>query len=265
MKYLFCFLISAYSIVCFAQKAKPSVINIYPTSDSIPVNILRFYIEFSHPMQEMGILNHIKLTREDGKNITGVFFENKDELWNEDRTKVTLIVDPGRVKTGLLAHNVLGRAFDEGVTYYLVVDSLLLDFNNEKLNKRFIKKFIAVSEDTTVPNLSNWFVGCPRANTKNCFTINFHDKIDHISAKTLIKINDEDERIVEGQITLGKNESLWIFKPKLKWQRGTYQLIVNSRLEDIAANTLNGIFDHKIGSLKQEKEQYSEQLEFIIQ
>ena len=70
---------------------------------------------------------------------------------------------------------------------------------------------------------------------------------------------------MEGEITLGKNESLWIFKPKLKWQKGNYKLIVNSRLEDIAANTLNGIFDHKKGSLKQEKEQYSEQVEFIIQ
>lgn len=265
MKYLFYILVSTYSIVCFAQKAKPSVIKIYPGSDSIPVNILRFYIEFSHPMQEMGILNHIKLTRDDGKNITGVFFENQYELWNEDRTKVTLIVDPGRVKTGLLAHNVLGRAFDEGVTYYLVVDSFLLDFNNEKLNNRFIKKFIAVSEDITAPDLADWSVTCPPANTKENLTINFNDKVDHISAKTFIKIIDDNERIMEGQITLGKNESLWIFKPKLKWQKGNYKLIVNSRLEDIAANTLNGIFDHKKGSLKQEKEQYSEQVEFIIQ
>ena len=216
-------------------------------------------------MQEMGILNHIKLTRDDGKNITGVFFENQYELWNEDRTKVTLIVDPGRVKTGLLAHNVLGRAFDEGVTYCLVVDSLLVDFNNEKLNRRFIKKFIAVSEDTTAPNLTNWSVTCPPANTREVFTINLNDKVDHISAKTFIKIIDDNERIMEGEITLGKNESLWIFKPKLKWQKGNYKLIVNSRLEDIAANTLNGIFDHKKGSLKQEKEQYSEQVEFIIQ
>jgi hypothetical protein len=56
-------------------KVKPSVVNIYPTSDSIPVNILRFYIELSHPIQELGILNHIKLTTEDGRNITDVFLK----------------------------------------------------------------------------------------------------------------------------------------------------------------------------------------------
>ena len=265
MKCLFCFLVSIYSVVCFAQKIKPAVINIYPVSDSIPVNILRFYIEFSQPMQEMGILDHIRLIREDGKNITGVFFENQYELWNQDRTQVTLIVDPGRVKTGLMAHNLLGRAFDEGVTYYLEVDSLLLSFHNEEMNSRFIKKFIAICEDTTAPDLSHWFLSSPHANTKDIYTIRFNDKIDHISAQTLIKIIDNKGMGIEGEITLGNDQSVWIFKPKQNWHGGTYKLIVNSRLEDIAANTLNGVFDHKKGSLKREKEQYTEQLEFIVQ
>ena len=71
-----------------AQNIAPKVLEVYPTTDSIPVNILRFYIQFSAPMQEMNILKHIKLSNEDGKNITGVFFENQYELWNDDRTKV---------------------------------------------------------------------------------------------------------------------------------------------------------------------------------
>lgn len=265
MKYLFCFLTLAISPTCFAQKVRPSVINIYPTFDSIPVNILRFYIEFSHPIQEMGILNHIKLTTEDGRNITGVFFDHQYELWNNDRTKVTLIVDPGRVKTGLLAHNTLGRAFDNGKTYYLVVDSLLLGFNGENLNKDFTKKFIAVSEDTTAPTLSNWSVTRPNADTRDFLKIDFNDRIDHISAQTLIKVVDDNAQLVEGKIILEKNESVWIFKPEHKWKKGAYKLIVNSRLEDIAANSLNGKFDHKKGTLKQEKEYHAEQLTFNIQ
>lgn len=264
MKYIFYVLSTIIGFNSFAQNIKPSVVNIYPTSDSLPVNILRFYIEFSHPMQELGILNHIKLTTEDGRNITGVFFENQYELWNEDRTKVTLIVDPGRVKTGLLAHNTLGRAFDYGKTYFLTVDSLLRDFNDENLNQVFSKKFNAVSEDTTAPNLSNWSVSCPIANTGDFLKIDFNDKIDHISAKTLIKVVDDNGQLVVGKIILGKNESAWIFKPEHKWKKGAYNLIVNSRLEDIAANSLNGIFDHNKESLKMEKEQYSEQVKFDI-
>jgi hypothetical protein len=264
MKYIFCILGTIIALTSFAQKVKPSVVNIYPTSDSIPVNILRFYIEFSHPIQELGILNHIKLTTEDGRNITDVFFENQYELWNDDRTKVTLIVDPGRVKTGLLAHNILGRAFDNGNAYYLTVDSLLRDFNDENLNREFSKKFNTVSEDTTAPNLSDWSVTCPNANTVDFLKIDFNDRIDHISAKTLIKVADDNGRLVEGKIILEKNESVWIFKPVNKWKKGTYNLIVNSRLEDIAANSLNEIFDHKKESLKMGREQYSERLKFDI-
>lgn len=237
-------------MAAFSQNSKPEVVMVYPSTDSIPVNVLRFYIRFNVPMQEMNILNHIKLTNEEGKNITGVFFENQYELWNEDRSEVTLIVDPGRVKLGLLANNKMGRAFDEGKKYTLTIDSLLLDFNNQALSKSFTTSFVAVKEDRLAPDAKNWNVFSPKANTKEAIVIDFNDKIDHISAQTFIKVFKNGNEI-KGTISLLNEEQKWVFHPYKKWKKGNYSIIVHPNLEDISANSLNQIFDHSPSDFKQ--------------
>jgi hypothetical protein len=245
-----CFLFLCSINFVFGQENKPKILAIYPTTDSIPVNILRFYIQFSAPMQEMNILKHIQLRNEEGKNMTGVFFENQYELWDENRTTVTLIIDPGRVKLGLLANNKMGRAFDEGKKYSLTIDSLLLDFNDQKLSNSFSKTFVAVKADTIAPDTKKWELELPKVNTYEPIVINFKDKIDHISVQTLIKIVKDNIK-VEGKITLQNGEQKAIFTPKNKWKVGDYQVIINPRLEDIAANSVNQIFDHKPSDFKQ--------------
>ena len=264
MKKLICGFFLLYSItIVFGQENNPKIITIYPTTDSIPVNILRFYIQFSAPMQEMDILKHIKLSKDEGKNITGVFFENQYELWNENRTEVTLIVDPGRVKLGLLANNKMGRAFDEGKKYTLTIDSLLLDFNNQALSNSFTKIFIAVKEDRLPPNTKSWKVFLPKANTKEAIVIDFKDKIDHISAYTLIKVF-KDKIEIKGEISLTNQEQKWVLHPYKNWKKGNYSIIVNPLLEDIAANSVNQVFDHKPSDFNQ-KTKDNLTLNFIIQ
>lgn len=246
--YLLFLLFSA--IAGWSQNTKPKVVMVYPTTDSIPVNILRFYIQFSVPMQEMNILNHIQLTNEEGKNITGVFFENQNELWNEDRNVVTLLIDPGRVKLGLLANNTMGRAFDEGKKYTLTIDRLLLDFKDQALNKSFTKTFVAVKEDRLAPDTKNWSIHSPQANTKEAIIINFKDKIDPISAQTFIKVF-KDGNEIKGTISLLNEEQKWVFHPYKNWKKGNYSIVVHPRLEDISANSLQQIFDHNPSDFKQ--------------
>lgn len=238
------------SLDAFSQIGEsPKVLDIYPSADAIPVNILRFYIQFSKPMQEMQILDHIKLSNEEGEDITGVFYKNQYELWNQDRTEVTLIIDPGRVKTGLLAHNTMGRAFEEGQHYVLTVDSLLLDFNDNALKRSYRKKFVAIAEDIKAPNVQYWNTTIPPKMTKDPLNIIFNDIIDHISAQTLIKVLHEN-KVLPGKIILSQDEQKWKFIPRKKWKKGAYQIIVNPRVEDIAANSMNQLFDHKIADFK---------------
>jgi len=101
--------------------APARVLEIYPTSDTLPENILRFYVYFDAPMRKETVFPEIVLEDEKGTAIDGVFLANRYSLWSPDGTRLTLLLDPGRVKTGLEASADLGLAIENGHRYSLVV------------------------------------------------------------------------------------------------------------------------------------------------
>jgi hypothetical protein len=237
-------------VYCQKKSNLAYVMKIYPTADSIPINILRFYIEFSEPIREKNALMNVHLSEDGGKDLSHVFFDNNYELWNENRTKLTLIFDPGRVKTGLIANKQMGRALKSGAHYQISVDSLFTTMSGSHLTRNFVKKFVAIEEDTLAPALAKWKIKVPCSDSRLPLVVNFQEPIDHISALGYLIITDNKGEKMQGNLLLKKNENEWEFTPTRKWKRGEYKLFVNDRLEDIAANNLNGNFDHKQGSLK---------------
>ncbi|MEM9696282.1 MAG: hypothetical protein AAGA56_27300, partial [Myxococcota bacterium] len=139
------------------EPAVPRVTAIYPRGDSLPENLLRFYVYFSEPMAEGRFLDHLRLEElPSGRDLTGVFFDNVHELWSADRRRITLLVDPGRVKTGLHAHEMRGRAFHEGTAYRLTVLSSWRSLEGEALGAAVNKEFVALREDRAAVDPSTW-------------------------------------------------------------------------------------------------------------
>lgn len=272
LAYLLSFDLVAYTQNVFPQHRRhvgvvennaAKVIAIYPSTDEIPVNLLRFYIYFDQPMREGNFLDHIQLLDENGKDITGVFFDNQYELWNEDHTRLTVLVDPGRVKTGLAAYEELGRAFEVGKQYQLVIDKSWQAINGATLSESFTKEFVGVAAQTQGVDKANWDVIPPTSNTKKPLEIHFGPPFDHLAAQRFIVIVDDGNKRINGNLELVKNETVLLFYPAKKWQMAEYQIAINHRLEDVVGNNLNGAFDHKIGTLKNVQEGMPERLTFV--
>ena len=112
----------------FATPAPPAtppseVTQIYPSSDRLPENLLRFYIHFSAPMSRGEAYRHIHLRDADGREIEAAFLELGEELWDPDMRRFTLLCDPGRVKRGLRPREELGPVLEAGRDYALVIDA----------------------------------------------------------------------------------------------------------------------------------------------
>ena len=105
-----------------APQAPSSVTHIYPTSDVLPENQLKFYIHFSAPMSRGEAYKHIHLFDSAGKEVEAAFLELGEELWDGGQTRFTLLCDPGRVKRGLKPREELGPVLREGQNYTLVVN-----------------------------------------------------------------------------------------------------------------------------------------------
>ncbi|MEQ1693380.1 MAG: hypothetical protein ABMA00_18960, partial [Gemmatimonas sp.] len=81
---------------------------IFPGSDTVPENLLRLYIEFSAPMSRTGGLDYITLRDEGDLEVKSAFLPLDADFWNDDRTRYTAFLDPGRVKRGILPNEQMG-------------------------------------------------------------------------------------------------------------------------------------------------------------
>src|SRR5262245_25297351 len=89
-----------------------TVKGIFPTAARLPENLLKFYVHFSAPMSRGNIYEHIRLLDSVGKVIELPFLEIDEELWNPTMTRLTLFIDPGRIKRGVLPLEEIGPALE---------------------------------------------------------------------------------------------------------------------------------------------------------
>lgn len=219
------------------------VTTVYPTADQLPENMLRFYVYFSAPMRDGDALKHIRLVDAQGKEVEDIFFDPIFELWDPSMQRLTLLFDPGRVKTGLRAHNELGRALLPDQSYSLIIGEELLDANGSSLARTYEKAFTVIEADRTPPDISQWEVTSPRANRIEPLTVDFPAPLDHALLTEFVYVKETNGEKVKGQVKLTEYETGWRFTPDEPWQAGPYELVIYTRLEDLAGNNLHGLFD----------------------
>ncbi|MEO0732388.1 MAG: hypothetical protein AAFZ52_06110, partial [Bacteroidota bacterium] len=109
-------------------------------------------------------------------------------------------------------------------------------------------------EDRFSPNTVLWEIQVPKANSQSPLIIRFPAMLDRLSLLQRLQLTDENKQRISGQIEITEQETEWRFVPNEKWAAGNYMLHVHGRLADPCGNNLNGLFDHKIGSLKYDQE-----------
>ncbi len=137
------------------------VIAIYPSASKLPRNLLKFYVHFSAPMQQGNVYRYLQLTKADGTKLEAPFLEVAEELWDTTGTRLTLLLDPGRVKQGLVPREEDGAIFEVGESYRLTVRSDWLDAQGRKSAVATNKDFSIVNDDVDQPNPDGWIIHPP--------------------------------------------------------------------------------------------------------
>lgn len=225
------------------QRAKTAVVErIYPSTDVLPSNILKLYVQFNASMSRGEAWRRIHLIDDAGKEVSLPFLEIEQELWDQDTRRLTVLFDPGRIKRGLVPHNEVGPALIEGRKYKIVIDSDWQDANGTPMAAAFTKEFLCGPEDRTPPSLSNWKLTSPRKN-QGSLTITFPEPLDSALLQRLIHVRDSHGTEVEGTVEVSINETRWSFTPDQPWKSGQYKLAVGAILEDLAGNRIDRPFD----------------------
>lgn len=219
---------------------------IYPLADTLPENLLKIYLDFSKPMRQGVSEKYLTLLDAQGDTIKGVFLNLNTELWDEEGKQLTLWLDPGRIKRGLQPNEREGNPLQTGNIYTITISPAWTDLSGTKLGKPYSKKFIAARRDIQSPNPSTWKMNLPVSGTRQALSVLFNESLDHSLLFNTIRVIRRDGEPVKGTISVKDNESSLLFYPDDQWVAGTYYLKIDSRLEDLAGNNLNRLFDRDL-------------------
>jgi hypothetical protein len=216
--------------------ASTRVRRVYPSTDLLPDNQLKFYVFFSAPMRRGEAWLHIHLLDQKGAAVDLPFLEQ--ELWDRDYQRLTVLFDPGRIKRGLLPLQEAGPAIEEGKQYTLVVDRDWQDARGAPLQEEFRKPFRVGPADRTPPDPAQWRLSAPQAGTSDALVVDFPKPMDYALLLRLLDVSG-----VAGAVSVDRQETEWRFIPSQLWKPGEYRLVVDTALEDLAGNHIGQAFD----------------------
>ena len=222
------------------------VAEIYPTAHVLPENLLRLYVYFPQAMELGQGIEIIRLLNTDGDEVEDAFLSNRDDLWSPDRRRLTVLLNPGRVKTGLNAHDDLGRALVPGQSYAFEVSGAARGADGCALGTALRHRFTVADADLEPPQPASWDVVAPKATSTEPLNVALGSPHDHLSLAFRLRVLDARGDVVPGAVSLGPQEASWHFTPTAPWASAPYTLAIDERLEDLAGNRPGLLFDRPL-------------------
>jgi hypothetical protein len=221
--------------------------HVHPSVDVLPENQLKFYLQFSAPMSGGGVYEHIRLRDSRGRELDRPFLELDEELWDPGMTRLTLLIDPGRIKRGVKPHEDGGALFEAGESYTLTIDPAWRDAGGQPLRAGFSKTYRITAADRTPPDTARWIIRAPRSATREPLVVDFDEPMDHALALRLMSVQARG-RTVNGEASLAEEDRRWLFVPGRPWRSGTHRVQVAATIEDLAGNNIGKAFDVNLES-----------------
>ena len=232
-----------FSFAPLARVPSTSVRRVYPSSDVLPANVLRFYVHFSAPMRRGEAYRNVRLLDAEGETIEGAFLELEPELWDPDTTRLTLLIDPGRIKRGLLLHEQLGPVLHPERRYALAIDADWRDARGTALVGPYQKSFRTVAEDMTPPDPRHWSLSAPPAGTRSALRAELDEALDHALLERVLSVRGPEGEPLAGTPEASEAETIWTWVPAAPWGEGRHELVVDTVLEDLAGNGVGRPFE----------------------
>jgi hypothetical protein len=239
-------LITTLSVPPTEKMYKSGVTAIYPSAEIVPENLLKFYIVFAQPMQEGYAFENIILLRNDRDTVTGVFLDLQPELWNSERTILTLWLDPGRIKRDLQPNKKMGNPLQQGDRYRLLIKKDWRNAGGKNMETNYHKEFKVGPRDSLVPDHRVWMILPPEAGSPEPLYVDMKESLDYILLKNAVRIKDKSGKTIQGVFDTKREETRLVFTPSEVWKAGDYIMEIENRLEDLAGNNLNRLFDKDI-------------------
>ena len=219
------------------------VIKIEPAADTLPANLLRVYVTFSGPMGLENPYLFVNLLDHTGDTIAEPFVEFREGLWDMRRERLTLLMHPGRIKRGVGPNVAQGEILREGKSYQLVISNQWKSASGSYLAKSFKKTFFVSHDIRKKIDPDSWKWSLPATGSQIELRIKTNAILDEALAERFISLS-RDGDLIQGIPKYNSSTKTWAFSPNQKWEPGSYEIMINSQLEDVSGNNLSQAFDY---------------------
>ena len=222
------------------------VTHIFPSCDLLPENLLRFYVCFSNSMQRGRALEEISLLDSDGQTVADALYRPPVELWDRTMRRLTVLLDPGRLKRWVGPNVALGPPLKAGQPYTLEIGLGMIDLYGRPLRERFRKSFLVGDPVREHISVEHWEILPPVTGSRQAVVVTFTTPLDWALLLQTIIIGSADGSVIAGQVVVDQCERRWSFTPTSPWVAGMYHIHVRSSLEDVCGNSITGAFDRPL-------------------
>lgn len=225
-----------------AVRGSPPKINeIYPRSPKLPANLLKFYLYFDQPMREgREIFDRIHIEDVSGQRVHAPW--RRLELWNEDATRLTLWIHPGRIKRGVNLREQLGPVLVPGQPYALVIEKRVQSAKGIPFEKDHRHTFFTLAEDHDRPLPQTWKTEGAIAGTRLPLEIESPEPLDHALLSKYVNVY-RNGKPIHTTFSMGIHDNRFSLFPCKSWEPAEYEVRVGTLLEDLAGNTPERVFD----------------------
>ena len=237
---------------------------VYPSALVVPENHLRLYIVFSAPMGLGAAGPYIRVVDEDGNPLADPFLPLDVDLWNADRTRFTVLYDPGRVKRGILPNAEMGRPLAVGATYALEIDAAWRDAEGQPLVVPFRREFRVGPPQEHALDPADWRLDVPAGGTRDPLAVEFPAALDFGLLHRALQVAGSDGRALAGEIRVAGEETRWLFTPYAPWRAGEHHLVAAPTLEDVAGNRIGRPFEVDASSAADARRASGARVPFVI-
>jgi len=219
------------------------VLEIHPTLTDVPRNLLRFYVVFSAPMSEGHAARHITLIDEAGQEMVGALLATEHELWDAGRRRLTALLDPARIKRGLVPHLEAGYPLELDSTFRFVVGAGFRDSHGVGLRASAGRTYRVRPDERRLLVPEDWQIAPPSVNTVAPLEVLFDRPLDPFLSARCLRVLGPDSKLVAGTPNVGRDGTSWRLTPQAPWAVGSHRLLIDPVLEDLAGNSVERVFD----------------------
>jgi hypothetical protein len=216
--------------------------SIDPGVDEVPANLLRFAVTFSAPMEDGSAEGRVHLLDASGAALPGTLLAMPPELWDGDHRRLTVLLEPGRIKRGLQPNVQAGPPLREGDAVTLVVDSGLRDAGGAELVRGARRRYRVGAAIRSRVDPGRWDVRWPAAPTEP-LVVRFDRPLDRALVLRCLRALDADGHPLTGRTELDAEARAWAFTPA---GGVAGNLRIDTRLEDLAGNSVRRVFDRDL-------------------